>query len=131
METAASRGRFWDFQKECDNLEILKNVAGFDEEEGHFNFGRKRTRNEEYARQNIEIEERNRKGEFEGLIIDRSKYQQEIGTQIDQLGSEFQKAERHGGGGGFLSREANGVDILRDYVRCCRRVKSWAVPIPE
>ena len=32
-------------------------------------------------------------GEFKGLIIDRSKSQQEIDTQIDQLDEGFQKAE--------------------------------------
>ena len=53
-------------------------------------------RNEESARQNKEIEESNRKGEFEGLIFDRSKSQQEIDTRIDQLDGEFQKAECHG-----------------------------------
>ena len=30
-------------------------------------------------------------GEFEGLIIGRSKSQQEIDTQIEQLDEEFQK----------------------------------------
>ena len=43
--------------------------------------------------QNKEIEDRNRKGKFEGLIIGRSKSQQEIDTQIDQLAEEFQRAE--------------------------------------
>ena len=33
------------------------------------------------------------KWEFEGLIIDRSKSQQEIDAQIDQLDEEFQRAE--------------------------------------
>ena len=33
------------------------------------------------------------KGEFEGLIIDRPKSQQEIDTQIDQLDGGFQKTE--------------------------------------
>ena len=37
------------------------------------------------------------KGEFEGLIIGRSKSQQEIDTQIDQLAEEFQKTECSGG----------------------------------
>ena len=32
------------------------------------------------------------KGEFKGLIIDRSQYQQDIDTQIDQLDGELQKA---------------------------------------
>ena len=36
------------------------------------------------------------KGESEGLIIGRSKSQQEIDTRIDQLAAEFQKAECHG-----------------------------------
>ena len=54
--------------------------------------------NEESERKNKEIEERNRKrGEFGGLIIDRSKYQQEMDTQIDQLAEDVQKAECHGG----------------------------------
>ena len=34
-----------------------------------------------------------KKGEFEGLIADRSKSQQEIDTQIDQLNGEFWKTE--------------------------------------
>ena len=34
---------------------------------------------------------------FEGLIIDRSKSQQAIDNQIDQLAEESQKAEFHGG----------------------------------
>ena len=37
------------------------------------------------------------KGELEGLIIDRSKSQQEIDAQIDQLGEEFRGEEDSGG----------------------------------
>ena len=54
-------------------------------------------RSGEYAFRNQEIEERIVKWEFEGSIIGRSKSQQEIDTQIDQSGEEFQKAECYGG----------------------------------
>ena len=35
------------------------------------------------------------KGEFKGLIIDRSKSQQEVETQIDRLSDEFQKKNKN------------------------------------
>ena len=57
------------------------------------NFERKRKRNEESARQNKENEERNSKREFKGLIIGRSKSQQEIDAQIDQSDEVFRQAE--------------------------------------
>ena len=47
-------------QKECDNLENLKNVADFDKEDGR-QLRKGKERNEESARQNKEIGAANRK----------------------------------------------------------------------
>ena len=54
-------GDFENMQKEFGDLENLKNVADFEEEEGIVQLRWQRARNEEFARQNKEIEERNRK----------------------------------------------------------------------
>ena len=51
-------------------------------------------RNKESEGQNTKIEERNRKREFKGLVVGRSKSLQEIGTQIDRLADEFQKKKK-------------------------------------
>ena len=51
-------------------------------------------------------------GEFEGLIIDRSKSQQEIHTQIDQLAVEFQKAE---GSEEILELESDGGQYFEAF----------------
>ena len=51
-------------------------------------------RNKESEGQNTKIEERNRKREFKGLVVGRSKSLQEIGTQIDRLADEFQKGKK-------------------------------------
>ena len=76
---------FENSQKGRDNLEISKMWLILTKTKGLFNRGRKSNGNEESARRNIEIEERNRKWGFEWLIIGRSKSQQKIDTQIDQL----------------------------------------------
>ena len=48
-------------------------------------------------------------GEFKGLIIDRSKSQQEIDTHIDQLAEEFQKAECPGGGNSGVRKRRGSI----------------------
>ena len=54
-------GDFGYLQKECGNSENLKNVADFDKAEGVIQLRKGKKRQEESARQNKEVGERNRK----------------------------------------------------------------------
>ena len=69
-----------------------------------------------------------RKGKFEGLIIDRSKSQQEIDIQIVQLGEVFQKTECSEE---IPELERDGDQYSGDWAMCCRGMKSWVPPIPQ
>ena len=79
LRTVSPRRRFWKYAKEGENLENLKNVDDFGEEKGIVQL--RKTENEKMKnlqgrikKLEIEIE----KWAFKGLIIDRSKSQQEI-----------------------------------------------------
>ena len=86
--------RSWGIAKSKGNLENLQNVADFEEEErdGSSPDGKgKEMKNPQGKIRKLkrEIE----KGEFGGLIIDRSQAQQDVDTQIDRRGGEFEKKE--------------------------------------
>ena len=68
------------------------------------------------------------KGDFGGLVVGRSKSQQEIDTRIDQLAEEFQKTKCSEE---MPQLESEGVDILMNWAICCRGVKRWITPIPK
>ena len=71
--------------KREENQENLKNVADFEEEKGLFSFRGKDQEMKNSQGKRRELKKEIEKGEFEGLIIDRSQSQQEVDTQIDRM----------------------------------------------
>ena len=65
------------------------------------------------------------KGEFKGLIIDRSKMQEEIDSQIEVSAKEFRKLESSGG------NQEDGNQFYEGDGMFCRRKENWATPSLE
>ena len=112
-------GDFESSQKECERLENIKNVAGFEKETTQFNFKRKRKKNLQNRINKLEKEIE--KGEFDGLIIDRSKPQGELTRKLKFRRMNFKRW--------WIQRQfqKDGINSLRG-VMFCRVMKIWTTP---